>query len=239
MARLTAGRRARMPKSSFAGPGRSFPINDPLHARLAISGATRAQNAGNISTSTAASIKAKARDKLGGANDVSHGTKSAGMATHRGNKAGGPIAGKERGGGMSGGTAQSPMGTQRVATRGGGHAEIVNGPAPRQGMPDKRNGGGGVLKRAGGTVERGNGRQVGGEGSMADMAQDRALAARKGIPVAEVEGTPEDERMDAARGGRMGARDGMGSGNGGLAIHSSAAGLDVGGYEPRHTSKRR
>jgi hypothetical protein len=54
-----------MPKSSFAGPGKSFPINDPTHARLAISGATRAQNAGNISAGTAAGIKAKARAKLG------------------------------------------------------------------------------------------------------------------------------------------------------------------------------
>ena len=64
MAKLTAAKRKRMPKSEFAGPGRSFPVNDPTHARLAISGATRAQRAGNISASTAASIKAKARRKL-------------------------------------------------------------------------------------------------------------------------------------------------------------------------------
>lgn len=65
MARLTAGRRASMPKSQFAGPGHSFPINDKTHARLAISGATRSERAGNISASTEASIKAKARAKLG------------------------------------------------------------------------------------------------------------------------------------------------------------------------------
>ena len=64
MANLTAGRRAKMPKSSFAGPGKSFPINDPTHQRLAISGATRAQRAGNISAATAANIKAKARARL-------------------------------------------------------------------------------------------------------------------------------------------------------------------------------
>jgi hypothetical protein len=53
-----------MPKSSFAGPGRSFPINDPTHARLAISGATRSEHAGNISASEAEHIKSKARGKL-------------------------------------------------------------------------------------------------------------------------------------------------------------------------------
>jgi hypothetical protein len=65
MAKLSAGRRKAMPKSEFAGPGRSFPINDPTHARMAISGATRSERAGNISPSTEASIKAKARAKLG------------------------------------------------------------------------------------------------------------------------------------------------------------------------------
>ena len=63
---LTAAKRRKMPKSSFAGPGHSFPISDPTHARLAISGATRSMRAGNISASTAAKIKAKARAKLGG-----------------------------------------------------------------------------------------------------------------------------------------------------------------------------
>lgn len=63
--KLTAGKRAKMSKSSFAGPGRSFPVSDPTHARLAISGATRSYNAGNISAGEEASIKAKARKKLG------------------------------------------------------------------------------------------------------------------------------------------------------------------------------
>lgn len=48
-----------------AGPNGSFPIGDKKHARLAIGGATRSERAGNISASTAASIKAKARAKLG------------------------------------------------------------------------------------------------------------------------------------------------------------------------------
>lgn len=64
MTKLTAAKRKRMPKNAFAGPGHSFPINDPTHARLAISGATRSERAGNISASTAAGIKAKARAKL-------------------------------------------------------------------------------------------------------------------------------------------------------------------------------
>lgn len=48
-----------------AGPNGSFPIGDPAHARLAIGGATRSFNAGNIGKSTENSIKAKARAKLG------------------------------------------------------------------------------------------------------------------------------------------------------------------------------
>lgn len=61
---LTAAIRKKMPASAFAGPGTSFPINDANHARLAISGATRSMHAGNISAEEAASIKAKARQKL-------------------------------------------------------------------------------------------------------------------------------------------------------------------------------
>lgn len=66
MARLSAATRRRMPKSEFAGPGKSFPVNDRAHARLAIPMATRSARAGNISASTAAHIKARARAKLHG-----------------------------------------------------------------------------------------------------------------------------------------------------------------------------
>jgi hypothetical protein len=65
MAKLDAAARKKMPKKEFAGPKKSFPVNDKNHARLAISGATRSENAGNISPAEAASIKAKARKKLG------------------------------------------------------------------------------------------------------------------------------------------------------------------------------
>jgi hypothetical protein len=64
MADLSAADRRKMPKSQFAGPGRSFPVNDPNHARLAISGATRAYNAGNISQEEEEKIKATARQRL-------------------------------------------------------------------------------------------------------------------------------------------------------------------------------
>lgn len=68
--KLTMAKRKKMPKKDFAGGGpkgkHGFPMNDKNHARLAISGATRSQRAGNISASTAARIKAQARAKLGG-----------------------------------------------------------------------------------------------------------------------------------------------------------------------------
>jgi hypothetical protein len=53
-----------------AGPNGSFPIGDRKHAKLAIGGATRSYSAGNISKPTENSIKAKARKKLGHANDM-------------------------------------------------------------------------------------------------------------------------------------------------------------------------
>jgi len=48
-----------------AGPNGSFPVGDRKHARLAIGGATRSYNAGNISKGTEAKIKAAARKKRG------------------------------------------------------------------------------------------------------------------------------------------------------------------------------
>jgi hypothetical protein len=63
--KLTAGKRKKMPASQFAAGKGHFPINDKTHARLAISGATRSYNAGNISASEESSIKSKARKNLG------------------------------------------------------------------------------------------------------------------------------------------------------------------------------
>jgi hypothetical protein len=65
MAILTAEKRKEMPKSDFAQPEkRGFPMNDATHQRMAISGATRSEHAGNISASEADRIKAEARAKL-------------------------------------------------------------------------------------------------------------------------------------------------------------------------------
>lgn len=64
MTNLTAKKRKAMPSGDFALGGHRFPINDPTHQRLAISGATRAERAGNIAPATEDAIKAKARAKL-------------------------------------------------------------------------------------------------------------------------------------------------------------------------------
>lgn len=63
---LNAARRKAMPPSQFGQPKiKGFPMNDATHDRLAISGATRSYNAGNISKGTEDRIKAEARRKLG------------------------------------------------------------------------------------------------------------------------------------------------------------------------------
>ena len=66
MARLSAAKRRGMKRGEFALSGRRFPINDAKHARLALSGATRALRAGNISASQARKVHSKARAKLRG-----------------------------------------------------------------------------------------------------------------------------------------------------------------------------
>ena len=60
MARLTAGERRDMPKSEFAGPGRSYPVNDAAHAKLA-----KAMAAKYASPAERARIDAKADKVLG------------------------------------------------------------------------------------------------------------------------------------------------------------------------------
>lgn len=70
---LNAAKRRAMPASEFAAGKGHYPINDPTHARLAISGASRAENVGNISASKAAMIKAKARAKLRTFGSLKHG----------------------------------------------------------------------------------------------------------------------------------------------------------------------
>jgi len=68
MGRLTYAKRAKMPARDFGGGGpkgaKGFPMNDAVHDRMAISGATRSFRAGNISASKEAALKAEARAKL-------------------------------------------------------------------------------------------------------------------------------------------------------------------------------
>jgi hypothetical protein len=56
MARLTKAARDAIPSSQFAGPGRSFPIEDAAHAKAAIMLSGHASNP--------SAIRAKARAKL-------------------------------------------------------------------------------------------------------------------------------------------------------------------------------
>lgn len=65
MAKLTAKARLKIPSKDFAGPGRSFPIEDKAHARAAIRLAPRALHAGHISKAVEEHIIGKARRKLG------------------------------------------------------------------------------------------------------------------------------------------------------------------------------
>lgn len=65
MAKLTTKTRKAIPNSKFAGPGRSYPVEDKSHAANAKARATQQVKAGNLSPSTAASIKAKANKVLG------------------------------------------------------------------------------------------------------------------------------------------------------------------------------
>ena len=55
MAKLTAKRRNALPGSSFAGPGRSYPIEDASHARNALA---------RVSQFGTAALKAKVRAKV-------------------------------------------------------------------------------------------------------------------------------------------------------------------------------
>lgn len=65
MTKLTAKDRRAIPTKTFAGPGRTFPIPDKSHARAALSGASRAEKAGNITPAEKATIAKKANEKLG------------------------------------------------------------------------------------------------------------------------------------------------------------------------------
>ena len=65
MAKLTAAQRHALPKSKFAGPGESYPVDTKGRAVAAKGRATQAVEAGRMSASSAAKIKAKANRVLG------------------------------------------------------------------------------------------------------------------------------------------------------------------------------
>ena len=64
MSKLKAATRNALPASAFAGPARSFPVEDASHARNALARVSQAVNAGRMSGSEASRIRAKAHAKL-------------------------------------------------------------------------------------------------------------------------------------------------------------------------------
>jgi hypothetical protein len=68
MAELTAKARNALPTQAFAGPGRSFPIENAAHASAALRLVGRAEAAGHITAEEAAHIRARAHAKLQEAN---------------------------------------------------------------------------------------------------------------------------------------------------------------------------
>ena len=66
VAKLSTAARKKLPNSAFAGPGRSFPINDKAHAVAAERLVGRALKAGHITQDQANKIKAMAKAKAKG-----------------------------------------------------------------------------------------------------------------------------------------------------------------------------
>lgn len=64
MATLTTKTRNAIPTSKFAGPDRSYPIEDKAHARAALSRSSAAYSAGRITEAQHARIAARAHAKL-------------------------------------------------------------------------------------------------------------------------------------------------------------------------------
>ena len=60
MAKLSSKKRNSLPKGDFAGPDRSYPVNDKAHARNAKSRASEMEHKGKLSPASKAKIDAKA-----------------------------------------------------------------------------------------------------------------------------------------------------------------------------------
>jgi hypothetical protein len=65
MAKLTTAKRKKIPKSEFAGPDRSYPVNDKAHARNAKARSSEMEHKGKLSPASKAKIDAKADKVLG------------------------------------------------------------------------------------------------------------------------------------------------------------------------------
>jgi hypothetical protein len=68
MSKLTAERRNALPAKSFAGPDRSFPVNDMSHARNAL-----ARVSANPSADLKAAVRAKVHAKFPGIKQYDEG----------------------------------------------------------------------------------------------------------------------------------------------------------------------
>lgn len=66
MAVLSTKARKKLPTNKFAGPGRSYPVEDKAHAANAKARASQAVKAGRMSASEKAKIDAKANRVLKG-----------------------------------------------------------------------------------------------------------------------------------------------------------------------------
>lgn len=64
MATLSTKQRKKLPAKDFAGPGKSYPIEDKAHARNAKARAAQAVKAGRMSKAQEKKIDAKADRKL-------------------------------------------------------------------------------------------------------------------------------------------------------------------------------
>lgn len=64
MAKLTSKERNALPDSKFAGPDRSYPVNNKSHAANAKARATQQVNKGNMSKGQESKIDAKANKVL-------------------------------------------------------------------------------------------------------------------------------------------------------------------------------
>ena len=65
MTKLTTASRKALPKKDFAGPGRSYPVENKSHAANAKARASQAVNAGRMSRSEEKRIDARANKVLG------------------------------------------------------------------------------------------------------------------------------------------------------------------------------